>query len=112
MARAMGQERCVPIRGNGAACCGMSLRETVFVSYGMKEHADLLLRRLPLGKAKYLTLGEIDQARAVVLSDAAGPHLGLPFGAGGLRRALTGAMGDPPVSASLVIEKGQAAVTQ
>ncbi len=69
MARAMGQERCVLIRGHGATCCGMSLREAVFVSIYMKENADLLLRTLPLGEPKYLTPGEIDQARAMLLSE-------------------------------------------
>ena len=69
MARAMGQERCVLIRGHGATCCGASLREAVFVSIYMKENADLLLRTLPLGEPKYLTPGEIDQARDMLLSE-------------------------------------------
>ena len=69
MARAMGGERCVLIRGHGATCAGTSLREAVFVSIYLKENADALLRMLPLGEPTYLTPGEIDQARAMLLSD-------------------------------------------
>lgn len=69
MARAMGGERCVLIRGHGATCAGASLREAVFVSIYMKENADALLRMLPLGEPTYLTPGEIDQCRAMLLSD-------------------------------------------
>ena len=57
------------IRGHGATCCGVSQREAVIVSIYMKENADLLLRTLPLGEPKYLTPGEIDQARAMLLSE-------------------------------------------
>lgn len=69
MARAMGAERCVLIRGHGATCAGASLREVVFVSIYLKENADALLRMLPLGEPTYLTPGEVDQARAMLLSD-------------------------------------------
>ena len=69
MARAMGQERCVLIRGHGATCAGASLREAVFVSIYLKENADAMLRMLPLGEPTYLTPGEVDQARAMLLSD-------------------------------------------
>ncbi len=69
MARAMGQERCVLLRGHGATCAGATLRELVFVSIYLKENAELLLRTLPLGEPTYLTAGEIDQARAMLLSD-------------------------------------------
>lgn len=69
MARAMGQERCVLIRGHGATCAGASLREAVFVSIYLKENADAMLRMLPLGEPTYLTPGEVDQARAMLLSN-------------------------------------------
>lgn len=69
MARALGQERCVLLRGHGATCAGASLREAVFVSVYLKENADLILRTLPLGEPDYLTPGEIDQARAMLLSE-------------------------------------------
>lgn len=69
MARAMGQERCVLIRGHGATCAGASLREVVFVSIYLKENAEALLQTLPLGEPTYLTPGEVDQARAMLLSD-------------------------------------------
>jgi ribulose-5-phosphate 4-epimerase/fuculose-1-phosphate aldolase len=69
MARAMGQERCVLLRGHGATCAGASLREAVFVSIYLKENAEVLLRTLPLGVPAYLSPGEIDQCRAMLLSD-------------------------------------------
>lgn len=69
MAKAMGQERCVLIRGHGATCCGASLREAVFVSIYLKENAELVLSTLPLGEPAYLSAGEIDQTRAMLLSD-------------------------------------------
>lgn len=69
MAKAMGGERCVLIRGHGATCCGASLREAVFVSIYLKENAELVLNTLSLGEPTTLTAGEIDQARAMLLSD-------------------------------------------
>ncbi|HYZ63048.1 MAG TPA: class II aldolase/adducin family protein [Acetobacteraceae bacterium] len=69
MARAMGGERCVLIRGHGATCCGNTLREAVFVSIYLKENAELVLNTLPLGEPNYLTPGEIDQTRAMLLSE-------------------------------------------
>ena len=68
MARAMGGERCVLLRGHGATCCGHSLKEAVFVSVYLKENAEALLRMLPLGEPTYLTPGEIDQCREMLLS--------------------------------------------
>ncbi len=69
MARAMGAERCVLLRGHGATCCGATLREAVFVSIYLKENAELVLNTLPLGEPSYLSPGEIDQTRAMLLSD-------------------------------------------
>jgi HCOMODA/2-hydroxy-3-carboxy-muconic semialdehyde decarboxylase len=69
MAQAMGQERCVLLRGHGATCCGNTLREAVFVSIYLKENAELVLQTLPLGEPNYLTPGEIDQTRAMLFSD-------------------------------------------
>jgi len=69
MACAMGQERCVLLRGHGATCCGASLKEAVFVSIYLKENAELVLNTLPLGEPDYLTPGEVDQTRAMLLSD-------------------------------------------
>lgn len=69
MARAMGPERCVLLRGHGATCCGTSLREAVFVSVYLKENARLVLDTMPLGEPDYLSPGEIDMTRAMLLSD-------------------------------------------
>ena len=71
MAAAMGGERCVLIRGHGATCCGASLREAVFVSVYLKENAELVLNTLPLGEPAYLSAGEIDKTRTMLLSDLA-----------------------------------------
>ena len=69
MARAMGQERCVLLRGHGATNCGNTLREAVFTSIYMKENAELVLATLPLGGPDYLSPGEIDATRAMLFSD-------------------------------------------
>ncbi len=69
MARAMGSERCVLIRGHGATCCGNTLREAVFVSIYLKENAEAVLQALPLGEPAYLSAGEVDQTRAMLFSD-------------------------------------------
>ncbi len=71
MARAMGQERCVLLRGHGATCCGASLREAVFVSIYLKENAELTLSSAPFGEPAPLTPGEIDRTRDMLLSDLA-----------------------------------------
>jgi len=47
MARATGQERCVPIRVHGATCAGAPLREAMFDSIYVKENAGLLLLEKP-----------------------------------------------------------------
>ena len=69
MARAMGGERCVLIRGHGATCAGASLREVVFVSIYMKENAEAQLRMMQVGEPVFLSAGEIEQCRAMLLSD-------------------------------------------
>ena len=69
MARAMGQHPCVLLRGHGATCCGASIREAVFVSIYMKENAQAVLDALPLGEPAYLTAGEVEKTRAMLLSD-------------------------------------------
>ena len=71
MTRALGNERCVLIRGHGATCAGTSLQEVTFLSIYLKQNADLLLSMLPLGEPTYLTPGEIDQAGRMLLSDVA-----------------------------------------
>lgn len=57
------------LRGHGATCCGASLREAVFVSIYLKENAELVLNTLPLGEPAYLSTGEIDATRAMLLSN-------------------------------------------
>ncbi len=93
MARATGQERCVPIRVHGTTCAGAPLREAMFDSISVKENTGLLL----LEKPTYPHAGGIDQARAVLLwqcccghaavRGAAEPDLVSPPGVGRPRRA-------------------------
>ena len=66
MARALGEARCVLLRGHGATCVGTSLPDAVFTSIYMKENADLQLHMMQLGPPSFLTPGEIDQAAAML----------------------------------------------
>jgi len=47
MARATGQERCVPIRVHGTTCAGAPLREAMFDSISVKDNTGLLLLEKP-----------------------------------------------------------------
>ena len=69
MARAMGQARCVLLRGHGATCCGTTLKEAVFTSIYLKENARAVLDALPLGEPEYLSRGEVDKTQAMLLSE-------------------------------------------
>jgi HCOMODA/2-hydroxy-3-carboxy-muconic semialdehyde decarboxylase len=69
MARAMGQARCVLIRGHGATCAADNLRAVTFISIYMKENAEAQQRMMQMGEPAFLTPGEIDQASAMLLSD-------------------------------------------
>ena len=69
MTRAMGQENCVLLRGHGATCCGNTLQAAVFTSIYLKENARAVLDALPLGEPTYLSRGEVEQTRAMLLSD-------------------------------------------
>ena len=71
LARALGQNSCVLLRGHGANCVASNLRAVTFIAIYMKENADLVLQSLPLGEPAYLTDGEIDQTAAMLLSDLA-----------------------------------------
>ena len=69
MARAMGKERCVLLRGHGATCAAEDLHAVVFISIYLKENAAALLNMLPLGEPAYLSPGEVEQTRALLLSE-------------------------------------------
>ncbi len=67
LARALGQNTCVLLRGHGANCVGRNLREVVFITIQMRENAAIILNALPLGPITYLTPGEIAQTQAMQL---------------------------------------------
>lgn len=69
LAAALGQARCVLLRGHGACCVGRSLREAVFVSVHMTHNAGLVLASLAHGTPTWLTDGEVEQAADMLLSE-------------------------------------------
>ena len=69
MARALGKATCLLIRGHGATCAAADLRQVVFISIYMKENAEAQLQMMQLGEPAFLSPGEIDQCRAMLLSD-------------------------------------------
>jgi HCOMODA/2-hydroxy-3-carboxy-muconic semialdehyde decarboxylase len=71
VARTLGRNTCVLLRGHGAACVGSTLNQAVFVAVQMKENAALLLRTLPLGRPTYLTPGEVDRTAKILLGEVA-----------------------------------------
>ena len=68
LARALGQQSCVLLRGHGATCAAGTLQQAVFLSIYMKENAELQTRMMSFGEPAYLSPGEIDRAGAVLFS--------------------------------------------
>ena len=66
LARALGANPTVLLRGHGAVCVGANLQEAVFVSIYMKENAELVLQAKALGELTYLTPGEIEKTSAML----------------------------------------------
>ena len=69
MAKALGEASCVLIRGHGATCAGADLRQAVFTSIYMKENAEAQLTMMQVGEPVFLSPGEIDRCREMLLSD-------------------------------------------
>jgi len=69
LARTLGDRAAVLLRGHGAVCAAADLRAICMISIYLKENAELILNSLPLGQPAYLTDGEIEKARALLLSD-------------------------------------------
>ena len=71
LAKALGSNRAVLIRGHGAVVVGENVRNTVFASVYLNENAELVLRAGALGELYYLTAGEIEKTGNMLRSDLA-----------------------------------------
>ncbi len=61
MARAVGAGNCVLMRGHGSTVVGKSIREAVYTAVYLEVNAELQWKAGFLGKAKFLTPGEIEK---------------------------------------------------
>jgi HCOMODA/2-hydroxy-3-carboxy-muconic semialdehyde decarboxylase len=64
MARAVGNGNCVLMRGHGSTVAGKSIREAVYTAVYLEVNAELQWKVGALGKAKFLTPGEIEKVTA------------------------------------------------
>jgi HCOMODA/2-hydroxy-3-carboxy-muconic semialdehyde decarboxylase len=64
MARAVGNGNCVLMRGHGSTVAGKSIREAVYTTVYLEVNAELQWKAGALGKAKFLTPGEIEKVTA------------------------------------------------
>lgn len=69
MAKVLGAARAVLLRGHGAVCAAGDLRGLCMISVYMKDNAELILKTVPLGEPRYLTIGEIERAGSMLLSE-------------------------------------------
>ncbi|MEX0921957.1 MAG: class II aldolase/adducin family protein [Rhodovibrionaceae bacterium] len=68
VAEALGEGRCLLLRGHGAVCAAESVMAVVFVSVYMKENAEVQLATHALGEIAYLRPGEIELADKLQMS--------------------------------------------
>lgn len=61
MARAVGAGNCVLMRGHGSTVVGKSIREAVYTAVYLEVNAELQWKASALGKAKFLSPGEIEK---------------------------------------------------
>ncbi|AJE46760.1 class II aldolase/adducin family protein [Celeribacter indicus] len=69
LARTLGQDRAVLMRGHGAVCVGESLPAVIMISAGLRDNAELMQQTLALGKVTCLTPGEIEKTSAMLLGE-------------------------------------------
>jgi ribulose-5-phosphate 4-epimerase/fuculose-1-phosphate aldolase len=67
LARALGANRVVLMRGHGSAVAGRSLKEAVFIAVFMQMNAQLQLASQQLGTARFLSVTETDLASSILL---------------------------------------------
>jgi ribulose-5-phosphate 4-epimerase/fuculose-1-phosphate aldolase len=68
LARALGPNRVVLMRGHGAAVASKTVREVVFTSIYMQVNAELVMAARNLGEIRFLSDGEIAQASEMLFS--------------------------------------------
>ena len=64
LARALGSDRTILMRGHGATIAGSSVRHAVFVSIYLEVNAKLQMQAMAMGEIKFLTSGEVDKVAA------------------------------------------------
>jgi HCOMODA/2-hydroxy-3-carboxy-muconic semialdehyde decarboxylase len=64
LARALGRDRTILMRGHGATIAGSSVRHAVFVSIYLEVNAKLQMQAMAMGEIKFLTPGEVDKVAA------------------------------------------------
>jgi HCOMODA/2-hydroxy-3-carboxy-muconic semialdehyde decarboxylase len=64
LARALGRDRTILMRGHGATVAGSSVRHAVFVSIYLEVNAKLQMQAMAMGEIKFLTSGEVDKVAA------------------------------------------------
>jgi HCOMODA/2-hydroxy-3-carboxy-muconic semialdehyde decarboxylase len=69
LARVLGQNRVVLMRGHGASCAMASLKQLCMVSIYLKENAELLLQAMAVTQPPFLSAGEIRLTSETLLSD-------------------------------------------
>lgn len=64
LARALGRDRTILMRGHGATIAGPTVRHAVFVSIYLEVNAKLQMQAMGMGDIKFLTAGEVDKVAA------------------------------------------------
>ena len=64
LARAVGDGKCVLMRGHGCTVAGNSIREAVYIAVYLEVNAELQWKAGRLGKTVFLTAGEIEKVNA------------------------------------------------
>ncbi|MCQ8783051.1 class II aldolase/adducin family protein [Mangrovibrevibacter kandeliae] len=68
LARTLGQNRAVLMRGHGATCAASDLKAVVMISIGLRDNAELIHSTRQMGEVTYLTDGEIEKTSGMLLS--------------------------------------------
>jgi ribulose-5-phosphate 4-epimerase/fuculose-1-phosphate aldolase len=69
LAKALGDGATAILRGHGAVCAADSLAAVCFVSIYLSDNAKVVLETLPHGEPRYLTEGEVERTRKLLLSE-------------------------------------------
>jgi HCOMODA/2-hydroxy-3-carboxy-muconic semialdehyde decarboxylase len=64
LARAIGSDRTILMRGHGATIVGANVRQAVFISIYLEVNAKLQMQAMAMGDIKFLTAGEVDKVAA------------------------------------------------